>query len=74
MTDKERQNYAVFKYNSGLGALLCSRCARIIKTGVEFTEQEWKAARGEVRLPPQICKFCVEELDDILNNEENDIK
>lgn len=75
MTDRELQeNYAIFKYNSGAGALLCSKCAVIIKTGREFTEQEWQAARGEIELPSQLCSGCEKELNDILNNDENDIK
>ena len=50
---------AKFKFNSGLWALLCSRCSVIIKEGRHFTEEEWKAPRGEKTLPPQYCDKCV---------------
>jgi len=43
---------ARFKFNGGRGALLCSRCFRIIKTGEYFNEQEKLAMRGEINLPP----------------------
>ena len=49
---------AIFKFNSGMGALLCSNCSTIIKTGNEFTDAEWQAMRGEVFLSPQKCKDC----------------
>lgn len=53
---------AVFKYNSGMGALLCSKCSAIIKEGRFFTEEEWKACRGEIKIPPQYCDECAEKL------------
>ena len=46
---------AIFKYNGGLGALLCSKCKVIIKTGRDFTEEEIKAIKGKVNMPPQYC-------------------
>ena len=49
---------AIFKFNGGSGALLCSKCSAIIKTGSEFTDEEWKAMKGEVELPPQYCEQC----------------
>jgi hypothetical protein len=49
---------AKFKYNNGNGALLCSKCSVIIKTGVDFSEREWMALRGEVNFPPQYCNEC----------------
>lgn len=49
---------AIFKFNGGLGALLCSKCRVIIKTGKDFTEQEIKAIKGEIKLPPQYCGKC----------------
>lgn len=51
---------AVFKFNSGEGALLCSHCFTIIKTGKDFTEEEYKAMRGEINLPRQYCDKCNE--------------
>jgi hypothetical protein len=49
---------AIFKFNGGDGALLCSRCSVIIKTGYAFTEEEKRAARGEIVIAPQYCKKC----------------
>lgn len=51
---------AIFKFNNSLGALLCSGCRKIIKTGKEFTEEEWEAFRGDLHyyLPPQYCETC----------------
>lgn len=51
---------AKFKFNSGNGALLCSTCSAIIKVGYEFTEDEWKALRGEIHMDPQYCDKCEE--------------
>ena len=52
---------ALFKFNGGLGALLCSKCSVIIKTGREFTEEESRAIRGELTLPAQYCNKCKKE-------------
>lgn len=49
---------AILKWNSGMLAILCSACSRIIKTGREFTEQESKFAKGEADLLPQYCEKC----------------
>ena len=49
---------AIFKFNSGLGALLCSKCRAIIKIGQEFTPDELKAMKGEKELSSQYCKKC----------------
>lgn len=49
---------AIFKYNGGLGALLCSKCRVIIRTGKYFTEEEIKAIKGKAKLPPQYCYKC----------------
>lgn len=49
---------AIFKFNGGLGALLCSKCRVIIKTGKDFTDDEWKCIRGEIELPKQYCEKC----------------
>ena len=51
---------AILKFNSRVGALLCSGCRRIISTGNEFTEKEWMALQGKLDLPPQYCKDCRE--------------
>lgn len=49
---------ALFKYNSGHGALLCSDCRKILKTGWEFNEEELAAIKGHAHLPPQYCLRC----------------
>lgn len=49
---------AIFKLNSGNGALLCSKCRVIIKTGKYFTDLEWDAAKGIKKLPAQYCEKC----------------
>jgi len=49
---------AVFKFNGGQGALLCSRCLVIIKIGLDFTEEEIKALKGDIYLKPQYCDKC----------------
>lgn len=49
----------VIKYNSSLGAILCSSCRKIIKTGKDYTEEEIAYSRGEIKhLPPQFCDNC----------------
>jgi hypothetical protein len=55
------KSHAKFKFNGGIGALVCSKCSRIIKEGNFFTEEEWKACRGEIKLPGQLCDICEEE-------------
>ena len=49
---------AIFKFNSGLFALICSKCRVIIKTGQEFSPDELKAMKGEIKLSAQYCKNC----------------
>jgi hypothetical protein len=49
---------AIFKFNSSLGALLCSKCKTIIKIGQEFTPDEVKAIKGEIKLGAQYCNNC----------------
>ena len=49
---------AIFKFNNGNGALLCSKCRVILKVGYEFTEEERKAMKGEVKLKAQYCDKC----------------
>jgi len=36
---------AIMKFNGGLGSIICSKCGVIIKTGKNFTDEEWKAIR-----------------------------
>jgi hypothetical protein len=49
---------AIFKFNNGNGAILCSKCSVIIKTGIDFTEDEWKGIRGEKHIKAQYCDKC----------------
>jgi len=49
---------AIFKFNGGLGALLCSKCSVIIKTGKDFNDNEKQAIKGNLTLPPQYCDKC----------------
>lgn len=49
---------AIFKYNGGLGALLCSKCRVIIKTGKDFTTDEIKAIKGKGEIKAQYCNNC----------------
>lgn len=46
---------AIFKFNNGKGALLCSKCHVIIKTGDQFTELENLAIKGTISLIAQYC-------------------
>ena len=54
----------VIKYNGGLGAILCSSCKVIIKTGKDFSEEECAYSKGEIkeRLAARYCDKCREEL------------
>lgn len=54
---------AKFKTVKGITMLLCSHCSEMIKEGKYFTEGEWKASRGEKKLPPQYCDKCVEKME-----------
>lgn len=51
-------NKAQFKYNGGLGALICSECRVILKTGDEFTDDEIAAIKGHEFMPAQYCLRC----------------
>ena len=52
-------NKLIVKHNSSLGAILCSGCKKIIKTGKDFTPEEVTFFKGEIKyLPPQYCEEC----------------
>ena len=51
-------NKAQFKYNGGRGALICSECRVILKTGDQFTDEEIAAIKGHEFMPAQYCKKC----------------
>lgn len=68
---------AIFKFNGGKGALLCSNCSVIVKTGKDFTEQEWAALRGEGHVDSVYCNKCkdsVIDLDKVIENSKEDAK
>jgi hypothetical protein len=57
------KNKAVFKWNNGNLALLCSRCRTIIKEGIDFTDRERECCShgggcAKYYLPPQYCSKC----------------
>jgi hypothetical protein len=73
-SDEQKNTFAekaIFKFNGGLGALLCSGCCVIIKTGKEFNESERIAFSGLGSLPQQFCTVCKRNLniDNILPGE-----
>jgi len=51
---------AIFKFNNGLGALLCSSCSIIIKEGKDYTHKEHEASMGLIEMRAQYCKECKE--------------
>lgn len=51
------------KWNSGALAILCSKCSVIIKTGVDFTQDELNfvtkgGGQAKYYMPPQYCDKC----------------
>lgn len=62
---------AIFKYNSGHSALLCSGCAVILKTGKEFNDIEIQAIRGQRHMDAVFCLPC--NIKRIFNNRANDL-
>jgi hypothetical protein len=52
------ENKAIFKFNGGLLALLCSGCSVIIRTGRDFTEEELSAVQNDTELPARYCDKC----------------
>ena len=58
MNDKEKRQRCIFKYNSGMGAILCSECSVIIKVGYQFSKEEIDGIKGKVHIPPQYCDKC----------------
>ena len=52
------KNKAIFKFNSGHLALLCSKCSKIIKEGKDFTIEEMRACQGKLYLEPKYCEQC----------------
>lgn len=52
------QESAVLKFNSGMLAILCSGCSKILKTGKDFTQEELDFVDSKSVLPPQYCETC----------------
>ena len=52
---------AIFKFNNGNGALLCSGCRKIIKTRSSFSGIELAAEKGTFKLLARYCDECKEE-------------
>lgn len=52
------KNKAIFKFNSGNLALLCSDCREIIKIGSQFSSKELLACSNKLDLQPQYCQQC----------------
>ena len=48
----------IFKFNSGNGAILCSKCGVILKSGSQILEYVWEVVRnGTVsQLPDMYCE------------------
>lgn len=62
---------AIFKFNNGNTALLCSGCSIILKTGSQFNDAEIQAVRGQKHMEAQFCLPC--NIKRIFNNKENQI-
>ena len=67
---------AKFKFNNGNMAILCSNCDKIVKTGKDFTEQEWAAMEGRGDVKSVYCDECkgkVIDIDEIVNDPKNNL-
>ena len=62
---------AIFKFNNGNTALLCSGCSIIMKIGSQFNDAEIQAVRGQKHMEAQFCLPC--NIKRIFNNKENHI-
>jgi hypothetical protein len=49
---------AIFKFNNGQSALLCSNCRKIIKKAKDYTLEELAASQGQGNLAAQYCEAC----------------
>lgn len=56
------KNKAIFKFNNGNLALLCSSCYKIIKEGKDFTPEEKLACQGKLYMPQQRCMECLDKI------------
>jgi len=53
---------AILKLNGGLGAVVCSNCAVIIRSGNTLTDEDRLAIKGKIKLYSQYCKNCITKL------------
>lgn len=51
---------AKFKLVHDKYQLVCSKCNKVIKYSKQFTDEDWKAQRGEIKMDPQYCLECEE--------------
>ena len=64
---REDSDRLVFKFNGGIGAVLCSNCGKIILRGNDIPERFWDAATGKngetyEYIGPQFCsEDCIKE-------------
>ena len=58
----KKKDKAIFKFSDGIVAMLCNKCGVIFKTDISFSEEEWKAYKGEIELGKQYCNRCTKEL------------
>ena len=67
---------AKFKFNNGNMAIICSNCDKIVKTGKDFTEQEWAAMEGRGDVKSVYCDECkdkVIDIDEIVKDPKNNL-
>lgn len=62
------KDHLIFKFNSGIGAVLCSNCRKIIMSGGRIPEYIWNAKNIE-DIPPM---FCCKECEGKYNKRKND--
>ena len=54
------KDHLIFKFNSGIGAVLCSNCRKIIMSGSRIPGYIWNAENIEDIPPMFCCKECEE--------------
>jgi hypothetical protein len=54
-----KKEKAIVKFNGGRLAILCNNCITIVKVGKDFTEEEIRFAKGEIKhIDPVYCDKC----------------
>lgn len=54
---------AKFKFRHNRWEMICSKCSKFIKDENFFTDDEWLAVHGEIKLPAQYCDECLEKME-----------